>query len=115
MSKYWMIFFLIGASVFGAQAQEAEDWIQSVAMSPDALQLVMDFPAQVRPLSFLGRKAVLARFALFYQEKIVEPQAKKVYQECKESETSRDCEKEYMALYQAEKKRNEYKITVINI
>ncbi|MCJ7681671.1 MAG: hypothetical protein MUP70_13155, partial [Candidatus Aminicenantes bacterium] len=66
------------------------------------------------PLSFLGQKAVLSRFALYYQENISHPQAQKKYQECRESESSRDCEKEYMAWFNAGKKRDEFRIALQN-
>ncbi|MBU4203823.1 MAG: hypothetical protein KKD59_07730 [Acidobacteria bacterium] len=114
MYRFWTILFISGAFLYTSFARQADNLTNSVSMPPEALQMVQALQTESHPLSLLGQKAVLSRFALYYQENISHPLAQKKYQECKESESSRDCETEYMAWFNTGKKRDEYRIALQN-
>lgn len=77
-----------------------------LGMPDEARQISLNADFQDLPLSGLGQRIVLTRFAWHYQEKIVYKRLYVLYQKCKNAAESRDCEKEYMVWYEARKQKD---------
>jgi len=72
----------------------------------EALTIFQDTEFRNMPLSGMGQRVVKSRFALYYQEKIICIRMSLLYEECEKNLENRDCEKEYMALFNAGKKKD---------
>lgn len=98
-----LIFLVTGMTAIFLPAAQINE---SLDMPDEARQIYLNADFQDLPLSGLGQRIVHIRFAWHYQEKIVYKRLSVLYQECKNAAESRDCEKEYMAWYEAGKQKD---------
>ena len=83
--------------------------VEAVELPEEARALYSQADFSESPLSELGKRMVLTRFALYFQELIVVKEYYGAYQECEKSPETLDCEKEYMAWYNSKNKMEEYR------
>ncbi|MFC2158856.1 hypothetical protein ACFLT9_13570 [Acidobacteriota bacterium] len=82
---------------------------ESIDMPEEAREIYSRVDLNETTLTELGKRAVLTRFALYFQEMVTVKEYQNAFKACEQSPESRDCEREYMAWFNAKNKLEEYR------